>query len=392
MRNPLLVVVSLTVLVLLGSAGCASAPVRKAATCIEPPAGAAIPPRTPACANEQLVAYDALLVLAPHPDDEVLGFAGLINAYLEQDKPVEVVVTTDGDAFCTACQFWKNSSFSGPTCDAEDLSNLGTPEIDSFAEVRRAESSAALEVLGAGSPIFLGYPDTGLAAAWRHFRAGDLTRPLRRSDFSACDTCGACGGYGEGPPIELTTASLIQSLSERIAGMPENTLLATTHWLDGHGDHAALGHFVQHLNAELDSPRAVAYGVIHAHTPKDVAHFDCWYPGPRAIACSCDEDCAAADPTRIARFRAHRLRPDWPQTLPDDTDYGPETQLCLPPKMYQGKDATKLAAIRSYPSQLGFAARTGSIPEHLGGIVDCTGYLISFVRRTEAFVLIEAGP
>ena len=376
--------------------GCASLPAGETTVaCADPQAARAVtPPPEPACANDRLTTYDGLLVLAPHPDDEVLGFAGLIDAYLEQGKPVEVVVTTDGDAYCGACQFWKNSSATGPTCGAEDLSHLATPEIDSFAEVRRAESRAALEVLGAGSPTFLGYPDTGLAAAWANFQSDHPEKALRRSDFSACDACKTCaGGYGVGPATELTATSLMRSLSERISGASENTLVATTHWLDGHGDHAALGRFVRRLNGELDTPRPVAYGVIHAHTPKDAAFADCWYPAPTAIACPCAEaSCATADPAWIAELRAHRLRPDWPQTLPDDEDYGEETQLCLPEAMYQGENATKLAAIRSYASQLGFAAREGSVPEHLGGIIDCNGYLISFVRRTEAFVLVESPP
>jgi hypothetical protein len=54
--------------------------------------------------------------------------------------------------------------------------------------------------------------------------------------------------------------------------------------------------------------------------------------------------------------------------------------------MYQGEDAVKLAAVRSYASQLGFAAREGSLPEGRAGMMDCNGYLISFVKRTEAFV------
>jgi hypothetical protein len=36
---------------------------------------------------------------------------------------------------------------------------------------------------------------------------------------------------------------------------------------------------------------------------------------------------------------------------------------------------------------MGTLARTGAVPPHLDAIIDCNGYLISFVRRTEAFVL-----
>jgi len=99
------------------------------------------------------------------------------------------------------------------------------------------------------------------------------------------------------------------------------------------------------------------------------------------------ESCAAADPAWLPALRRYRLRPSWPGALPDDADYGPATHLCLPPAMVEGEGAKKLAAIGAYASQLGFAARSGSLPQHLGGLMDCNGYLIAFARSTEAFVL-----
>ncbi len=377
--------------------GCASeveetaAPEPTAAACQSPQLPAVDPPTAPECDDESLTGFDGLLVLAPHPDDEVLGFTGLISAYMAQGKPVEVVVTTDGDAYCEACRFWKSSSVRGSTCSAEDFSNFVTPAVDSFAEIRRSESTAALEIVGAPAPVFLGYPDTGLAAAWRNQQDGEPDKPLRRSDFSHCESCETCeGGYGEGPQTELTASTLTAWLSERLTAVSENTLVATTHWLDGHGDHAGLGHFVKSLNAELQRPRPLAFAVIHAHTPKSATHADCWYPGPAAPLCQCmEQDCSDQDPQWISRQREYRLRPDWPAVLPDDADYGEERQLCLDEKLYQGDDAIKLAAINAYASQLGFLAREGEHPQNRAGMIDCSGYLISFVRRTEAFVLIE---
>lgn len=360
--------------------------------CADPAALAHDPPAPPdpRCDDAALTGYDALLVLGPHPDDEVLAFGGLTAAYHALGKPVTVIVVTDGDAYCDACRLWKHGTVQGPSCDAADLSNFATPEVDSFGEVRRGESMAAQQALGTPPPQFLGYPDTGLAAAWRNVTAGRPDRPLRRSDFSMCADCETCrGGYGEGPATELTADTLAASLRERIAAAPEGALVATTHWLDGHGDHAALGRFVRQINAELPRPRAVAYGVIHANTGKGTAHPDCWYPAPAALACPCAgaESCATADPTWVAALARHRLRPDWPAALPDDADYGPESQLCLPAELYQGEAARKLLAIRSYGSQLGTLARSGEHPPGLSGMMDCNGYLTSFVRRTEAFVL-----
>ncbi len=375
-------------------AGCATTRERalEASPCAEPAIDRPAPPAPPECADAVLTASDGLLVLAPHPDDETLGFAGLLTAYRDQGKPVRVVVATDGDAYCEACRFWKSSSVRGPTCDAADLSDFATPEIDSFAEVRRRESGAAASLLGLPAPAFLGYPDTGLGAAWRDAEAGDLGRPLRRSDFSPCADCESCaGGYGEGPLTALTAATLLEALRAELAATSERTLVATTHWLDGHADHAALGGFARRLNRELASPRAVAYAVIHAHTPKDTPHSDCWYPGPRAPVCPCmDEECARRDPRRMATLADLRFRPEWPAALPDDADYGAARHLCLPDRLVHGEQALKLRAVRAYGSQLGLDARTGSHPEALAGILDCSGYLISFVRRTEVFVLDDA--
>jgi len=356
-----------------------------------PAPGTADTPASPPCDNQALTAYGGLLVVAPHPDDETLAFAGLVAAYMRQGKPVQAVVVTDGDAYCDACRFWKSGSVRGPTCNALELSNFATPAADSFAEVRRGESAAAAAALGRRPPAFLGYPDTGLGAAWLNSRRGATETRLRRSDFSHCPDCETCqSGYGGGPETGLTAATLVASLSALLAATPENTLVATTHWLDGHPDHAALGNFVKTLNDRLAVPRPVAYAVVHAHTPKSAAINDCWYPGPQALVCPCaDEARAAADPTFVADLRRHRMQPGLAAALPDDAPYGAPRQLCLPDEMVVGENATKLAAVRAYRSQLGTLGRTGDVPRSLDAIIDCSGYLIAFVRRTEAFVLTE---
>ena len=340
------------------------------------------------CDNDALTAHPALLVLAPHPDDEALGFTGLIDAYSRAGKPVHVVVVTDGDAYCEACRFWKSSTVTGPTCNAAELSNFATPEVDSFAEIRRTESTAAAQIIGLPAPQFLGYPDTGLGAAWRNFNEGKLADSLRRSDFSGCTSCETCSsGYGGGPATTLTTDTLMASLRELIAAQPKDALIATTHWLDGHGDHAGLGNLVRRLSGN----HPVAYAVIHANTPKTTAHPDCWYPTPAAPECPCmdNEAKALADAGWIDRVGSHRFHPTSPAALPDDANYGEEKQFCLPERLYAGDDAVKLRAVRAYASQLGRLARNGSHPAAVDGIMDCNGYLMSFVRRSEAFVLLE---
>jgi LmbE family N-acetylglucosaminyl deacetylase len=334
------------------------------------------------CNNDELTGFDSLLIIAPHPDDEILGFAGLASAFIQQGKSVRTIVVTDGDAYCEACTLWTTGSINGKTCDALTLSNLETSEIDSLAETRRAESTAAARALGRPAPEFFGYPDTGLGAARANSKAGNPFKRLRRSDFSNCTSCGGCGsGYGGGPETNLSAGTLVASLDEAIKDTTAKTLIATTHWLDGHRDHAALGAFVN----ERAAARSVAFAVIHANTRNGHAFADCWYPGPAAENCPCfDEERSDRDKDWLASLRAHRERPDWPQALPDDVDYGEPLQLCLDDE----SRITKPLAISAFETQLGTVGRSpGLLPTSREGLLDCSGYLRSFGRRTEVFVL-----
>src|SRR5207244_3128432 len=77
---------------------------------------------------------ERLLVLAPHPDDEVIGCGGLVALHLRDARSVRVVVATDGAAAGDAAQ-------------------------------REAESRAALSSLGAATIEFLGFADRRLGDA-----------------------------------------------------------------------------------------------------------------------------------------------------------------------------------------------------------------------------------
>lgn len=346
------------------------------------------------CDNGRLTDFDRLLILAPHPDDEVLGFAGLADAFARQGKPVETVVVTDGDGYCDACTLWNTGTIHGSGCDAATLSNFDTPEADSFAEVRRLESTAAAAELGLPRPEFLGFPDTGIGAAWSNWQAGDTLKPLRRSDFSRCAGCDSCGeGYGGGPETGLDAARLYTKLNERLAATDERTLIATTHWLDSHADHGGLGRFVMEIAGEVGGRRNVVFSVIHAHTAADAAYPDCWYPEPAAEDCPCfHQERADTEPGWLAAARMQRFDPSAPQALPDDADYGEPLSMCLAPPLYEGASAMKLKAVESFESQLGTAGRVpGLLPESRKGLMDCSGYLMSFVRRTEVFVLHSFG-
>lgn len=78
------------------------------------------------------------LVVAPHPDDEILGCGGLIATQRRRGVPVRVIAVTDGEA-----------------AYPDDV------EPDVLATIRRAEQRAALAAVGVGpfDVVRLGIPD-----------------------------------------------------------------------------------------------------------------------------------------------------------------------------------------------------------------------------------------
>ena len=93
-----------------------------------------------------------LLVIAPHPDDESIGAAGLIRRVVSAHGAVHVVVMTSGDAFPegVALVTHKQAPRSG--------------DFRAYARTREAETIAAMQQLGVdrSQVRFLGFPDGGL--------------------------------------------------------------------------------------------------------------------------------------------------------------------------------------------------------------------------------------
>lgn len=132
----------------------------------------------------------ALLVVAAHPDDEVLGAFGSMHEAARRGIPVTVVVATDGEG----------SHPGSPTL---------TPE--ALAARRRAEQEAALAGIGA-CIVRLGIPD-GAVHAHRH--------------------------------------ELVAAVQQLIAALPDDGLVLTPWARDGHPDHEAVGDAVAAVAREV---------------------------------------------------------------------------------------------------------------------------------------------
>lgn len=105
-----------------------------------------------------------LLVIAPHPDDEIISSSGLIAAHRDVGRRVVCAVVTDG-----ARGDFKNDE-----------------GID-YVDLRRAESKEAGDVLGGVEYRFLGFPDGGFASVLANDEAHVIAvfrDLLRSSDWS----------------------------------------------------------------------------------------------------------------------------------------------------------------------------------------------------------------
>ena len=96
----------------------------------------------------------ALVLVAPHPDDEILGVGGWASALAASGVPVTILSVTDGEA-----------------------SHPGSPTLTppALAALRRAESDRAAGYLGLPTPTRLGLPDGGVAA--HEAQLAELIRP-----------------------------------------------------------------------------------------------------------------------------------------------------------------------------------------------------------------------
>ncbi|MCA2977910.1 MAG: PIG-L family deacetylase [Myxococcaceae bacterium] len=196
-----------------------------------------------------------VLVLAPHPDDEVLMAGGALAAAVARGAQVAVVVVTNGDLSC-----------------ARD------------GRQRQAETVTALASLGVheAQVRFLGYPDGHLS------RLGDAPlAPLERiGPDGACaraDVTWATRGLGgvdertrrTGRPAPYTAAALTEDLAAVLEALEPGDVYLP-HGIDMHPDHAMTYVFFRRaLDRLARAPLRAHRSVVHASDP-------CWPSDCRA--------------------------------------------------------------------------------------------------------------
>ena len=119
-------------------------------------------PTLGALPHAELAGLASAVVVAAHPDDEVLGAGGLISVLAAAGTRLRLVAVTDGES-----------------------SHRGRADPAALAARRTAETAAALRALGAEAAevVRLGLPDAGLAG--REDELATALRPLT-ADFDVC--------------------------------------------------------------------------------------------------------------------------------------------------------------------------------------------------------------
>jgi|UniRef100_A0A7V6A3I7 LmbE family N-acetylglucosaminyl deacetylase len=236
-----------------------------------------------------LITHDTrLLVFSPHPDDESLGAAGLIQRVLEKGGRVQIVFMTNGDGYPDGVE--KEDHISSPTAK----------EYRRYGAQRRTEAVKATRRLGvkARDVIFLGFPDGGLDCLRDRFRTGPQA-------FMSPFTRANCPPAPEAiiPRTAYTGQDLIREV-ERVISRFHPNLVATTPPQDAHPDHNATWYFVEEALANLtrkhqdSSPRLLGF----------LIHFDHWPPARGAMTASCLKP-PAGFPDKKARWASLALTP-----------------------------------------------------------------------------------
>lgn len=99
---------------------------------------------------------DRVAIVSPHPDDETLGCAGLIQRLLQRGLTPLVIVVTNGDGFDASIHLKLHEV------------QINSEDRTTYAKMRQAETLAAMRKLGLSPKqvVFLGFSERTLAADW----------------------------------------------------------------------------------------------------------------------------------------------------------------------------------------------------------------------------------
>ena len=215
-------------------------------------------------------AATSLLIVSPHPDDEILCCGGVIQRVVHAGGRVTVVWLTSGDAARMSLILAGRSLFPGATVARA----LGAQ--------RMAEARLATARLGvtATEQLFLGYPDGGLEELLSTHRTAPYTSPTTRTAVVPYSDALFPGHPYTGESLERDFLAVL----ERV----QPTLILAPTPLDSHPDHRAAGLLAQRLGARHTPALSLRYWIVHGGegwpSPRELLPGLPLMPAPLAVA------------------------------------------------------------------------------------------------------------
>jgi LmbE family N-acetylglucosaminyl deacetylase len=189
---------------------------------------------------------DRVLVIAPHPDDESLCCAGILQRAHANGAAVGVVWITAGDSFLFDAMVMEHS-----------LQPRGAPSRRLGAQ-RLLEAHAAANELGVpqAAQFVLGYPDRGVSALM-----GDYYRRPYLSPYTAVSAVPYPEALGSGASY---TGEHLERDLERVLEAFRPTLVLAAAPQDLHPDHSASGALVRRVLERRGELNELRYWIVHA--------------------------------------------------------------------------------------------------------------------------------
>jgi len=188
---------------------------------------------------------DSVLIVAPHPDDEVLVCAGSILAAKRAGAKVHVLWLTSGDGF-----EWDKTLLTGdPLPSYKGMIALGWRRMD--------EARTAVYALGLNGSdyTFLGYPDGGLAyLLFEHYNTKYKSRYTGASTVPYLNVLSPQAEY-TGRNLEHDVKSVIDSFNPTIVYAPSSS--------DRHLDHRAASYLTLRVMIGRNTPTTVRFYMVH---------------------------------------------------------------------------------------------------------------------------------
>jgi LmbE family N-acetylglucosaminyl deacetylase len=192
-----------------------------------------------------ITAADSLLIVAPHPDDETLCCAGVIDLARRAGARVSIVWITDGDGSRTGAMIVGRSILPG---------HVRYRELGRRRE-REARSAASILGVAPDRQFFLGYPDHGILPLVRKHYDSPWRSPRTGAMAVMLDEAVTPGGAYEGRQIERDLASIVEQVDPTIVFAPSPR--------DLHPDHRAAGLLSMRVMSERGSLDRVRYWIVH---------------------------------------------------------------------------------------------------------------------------------